>query len=118
MKKYPIGIDLGTTYSCMAVWKDSGVEILTNEQGNRTTPSCVSFLNGEMLVGDLAKNLMITNSKNTIFESKRLIGKSFDDPVVQNDLMYWPYKIININNKPLFEIDDKNYHPEQIAGFI
>ncbi|GJR14804.1 putative heat shock protein 70 family protein [Tanacetum coccineum] len=88
-----IGIDLGTTYSCVAVWKNDRIEIIPNDQGNRTTPSCVAFTRADCLVGDAAKNQLPTNSTNTIFDAKRLIGRNFSDSEVQKDMRLWPFKM-------------------------
>ena len=117
-----IGIDLGTTYSCVGIWDNGKVKIIENELGNRTTPSYVAFTNNEILVGELAKNQILRNPTNTIFDIKRLIGLKFDDNMVQEDIKYLPYKVIPDNKqKPLIEIqnkDVKKYHPEQISSII
>ncbi|GJS29932.1 putative heat shock protein 70 family protein [Tanacetum coccineum] len=89
-----IGIDLGTTYSCVAVWKRNRFEIIPNDQGNRTTPSCVAFTRADRLVGDAAKNQQAMNSANTIFDAKRLIGRNYSDSKVQEDMKLWPFKVI------------------------
>nr|GEV22656.1 putative heat shock protein 70 family [Tanacetum cinerariifolium] len=88
-----IGIDLGTTYSCAAVWKHNRIEIIPNDQGNRTTPSCVAFTDEQLFIGDAAKNQAAMNPANTIFDAKRLIGRSFSDSEVQEDMKFWPFKV-------------------------
>lgn len=90
-----IGIDLGTTYSCVAVWKHDRIQIITNDQGNRTTPSCVAFTDAERLVGDGAKNQIARNPANTVFNAKRLIGRRFNEVMVQEDIKSWPFRVIN-----------------------
>nr|GEW54428.1 ABC transporter A family member 7-like [Tanacetum cinerariifolium] len=92
--KPAIGIHLGTTYSCVAVWKNDRIEIIPNDQGNRTTPSCVAFMHAGCLVGDAAKNQLPTNSTNTIFDAKRLIGRNFSDLEVKKDMRLWPFKVV------------------------
>ena len=117
-----IGIDLGTTYSCVAVWKDGACEIIANDQGNRTTPSYVAFTDEERLVGDAAKNQASQNPENTIFDAKRLIGRLFSDSATQSDIKQFPYKVIEKDNKPiieaLFKGKVKTFQPEEISSMI
>lgn len=116
--KTAIGIDLGTTYSCVAVWKNGIIEIIANDQGNRTTPSFVAFTDEELLVGDAAKYQVAVNPTNTIFDIKRLIGREYTDTTVQSDIKHLSYKVINENGKPFVEVKDKKYSPEQISSMI
>lgn len=117
-----IGLDLGTTFSCLAVYQNGRAEIIANDQGNRTTPSYVGFTDTERLVGDAAKNQVTINPTNTIFDAKRLIGRNFNDPTVQADMEHWPFKVINKNGKPHFEVEFKgeikHYSPEQISAMV
>lgn len=118
-----IGIDLGTTYSCVGIWQNNTVEIITNEQGNRTTPSYVSFNETERLIGDAAKSQASMNPENTIFDAKRLIGRKFDDPTVQLDSKHWPFKITcDNNNKPMINVKIesklKQFTPEEISAMV
>ena len=117
-----IGIDLGTTYSCVGIWQNDRVEIISNDQGNRTTPSYVSFNDKERLIGDSAKNQASMNPINTLYDAKRLIGRKFNDIVIQEDMKTWPFKIIEKDEKPLFEVsymdETKTFHPEEISSMI
>ena len=123
MSNYAIGIDLGTTYSCVGVWKNNKADIISNIMGHRTTPSVVGFQNNEKLIGENAKYLNIKNYENIIYDSKRLIGRNFSDKEVQNDIKFWPFKVDKDNNdKPqiIVKINDneKRYYPEEISAMI
>ncbi|KTF79615.1 hypothetical protein cypCar_00044415 [Cyprinus carpio] len=101
-----IGIDLGTTYSCVGVFKNGRVEIIANDQGNRITPSYVAFTTeGERLIGDAAKNQLTSNPENTVFDAKRMIGRTWGDSSVQQDIKYFPFKVIEKKNKPHIQLD-------------
>jgi heat shock protein 1/8 len=117
-----IGIDLGTTYSCVGIFRNNKVEIIANNQGNRTTPSYVAFTDSERLIGEAAKNQSASNPKNTVFDAKRLIGRTFDDKTVQQDMKTWPFKVISENNKPVIEVDYRNetkrFKPEEISSMV
>merc|ERR1711981_1149725 len=103
-----VGIDLGTTYSCVGVWQHDRVEIIANDQGNRTTPSYVAFNDNERLIGDAAKNQVAMNPINTVFDAKRLIGRKFSDPAVQDDCKHWPFKVVpGAAEKPMIEVQYK-----------
>uniref|UniRef100_A0A914VPZ4 Endoplasmic reticulum chaperone BIP n=1 Tax=Plectus sambesii TaxID=2011161 RepID=A0A914VPZ4_9BILA len=119
-----IGIDLGTTYSCVGVFKNGRVEIIANDQGNRITPSYVAFSGdtGERLIGDAAMNQLTTNPENTVFDAKRLIGRKFSGRTVQADMKLWPFKVIDKRNRPYVQVkvgnEDKEFSPEEISAMV
>uniref|UniRef100_A0A1J3IGE6 Heat shock 70 kDa protein 5 n=2 Tax=Noccaea caerulescens TaxID=107243 RepID=A0A1J3IGE6_NOCCA len=118
-----IGIDLGTTYSCVGVWMNDRVEIIPNDQGNRTTPSYVAFTDTERLIGDAAKNQVALNPQNTVFDAKRLIGRKFSDPSVQSDMRHWPFKVVSgPGDKPMIVVsyknEEKKFSPEEISSMV
>ncbi|KAF7440438.1 70-kilodalton heat shock protein [Pleurotus ostreatus] len=117
-----IGIDLGTTYSCVGVWQNDRVEIIANDQGNRTTPSYVSFSDTERLIGDAAKNQVAMNPHNTVFDAKRLIGRKFDDIEVQSDIKHFPFTVFSKQGKPYIRVqyrgEDKEFSPEEISSMV
>lgn len=117
-----IGIDLGTTYSCVGVWQHGNVEIIANDQGNRTTPSYVAFTDTERLIGDAAKNQVALNPNNTVFDAKRLIGRKFDDAKIQQDMKHWPFRVINDCGKPKIQVEfkgtTKRFAPEEISSMV
>ncbi len=122
-KSYAIGIDLGTTYSCVGVWQNNRVEIIANDQGNRTTPSYVSFNDEERLIGDGAKAVAAGNPQNTVFDAKRLIGRKFNDPIVQADMKHWPFKVVEgPGGKPLICVnhkgEEKRFMAEEISAAV
>ncbi|XP_076065707.1 heat shock protein 70 cognate 3 [Oratosquilla oratoria] len=118
-----IGIDLGTTYSCVGVFQNGRVEIIANDQGNRITPSYVAFTqDGERLIGDAAKNQLTTNPENTIFDAKRLIGRDWGDKSVKHDIQFFPFQVIEKNNKPHVKVQtsqgEKTFAPEEISAMV
>ena len=118
-----IGIDLGTTYSCVGVWQNDRVEIIANDQGNRTTPSYVAFTDSERLIGDAAKNQTAMNPTNTVFDAKRLIGRKFSDSKVQDDMKDWSYKVVaGSGDKPMIRVEfhgeTKEFAPEEISSMV
>jgi len=121
-KKVAVGIDLGTTYSCVGVFQHGKVEIIANDQGNRTTPSYVAFTDTERLIGDPAKNQVAINPTNTIFDAKRLIGRKTEDPTVQADMKHWPFEVVDFGGKPKLQVEYQNetkqFTPEEISAMV
>jgi len=117
-----VGIDLGTTYSCVGVWQNDRVEIIANDQGNRTTPSYVAFTDSERLIGDAAKNQVAMNPINSVFDAKRLIGRRFNDVEVQSDMKHWPFKVVDVGGKPVIQAEykgeTKKFTPEEISSMV
>jgi len=118
-----VGIDLGTTYSCVGVWQNDRVEIIANDQGNRTTPSYVAFTETERLIGDAAKSQAAMNAHNTVFDAKRLIGRKFTDAAVQSDMKHWPFKVISgPGGTPIIKVDykgeEKTFKAEEISSMV
>merc|ERR1739847_81573 len=117
-----VGIDLGTTYSCVGIFREDRCDIIANDQGNRTTPSFVAFTDTERLIGNAAKNQVAMNPHNTVFDAKRLIGRKFADAEVQADMKHFPFKVIDKSGKPVVEVEfkgeTKNFTPEEISSMI
>merc|ERR1712137_1183631 len=117
-----IGIDLGTTYSCVGIWQNDRAEIIANDQGNRTTPSFVAFTDTERLIGDAAKNQVAMNPHNTVFDAKRLIGRRFEDAEVQSDMKHFSFKVVEKAGKPVTQVEfkgeTKDFTPEEISSMI
>eukprot|EP01090_Pellita_catalonica_P004236 TRINITY_DN1406_c0_g1_i3.p1 TRINITY_DN1406_c0_g1~~TRINITY_DN1406_c0_g1_i3.p1 ORF type:complete len:708 (-),score=188.96 TRINITY_DN1406_c0_g1_i3:41-2080(-) len=118
-----VGIDLGTTYSCVGVWKGDRVEIIANDQGNRVTPSYVAFTDTERLIGDAAKNQVAMNPQNTVFDAKRLIGRRFSEKNVQDDIKHWPFTVVaRQGDKPFVQVEykgeTKEFSPEEISSMV
>jgi len=121
-KATAVGIDLGTTYSCVGVFQHGKVEIIANDQGNRTTPSYVAFTDSERLIGDAAKNQVAMNPTNTVFDAKRLIGRKFDDTNVQSDMKHWPFQVKPEGGKPKICVEymgeSKTFTPEEVSSMV
>jgi len=121
-KRNAVGIDLGTTYSCVGTFQHGKVEIIANDQGNRTTPSYVAFTDTERLIGDAAKNQVAINPTNTIFDAKRLIGRKFNDSSVQSDRKHWPFQVVDSNGLPKLKVEyqneEKTFTPEEISSMV
>jgi len=117
-----IGIDLGTTYSCVGVYQNGKVEIIANDQGERTTPSYVSFTDSERLIGLAAKNAATSNPTNTVYDAKRMIGREFSDPKLQDDMKHFSFKVVDKSGKPKISVnykgDDKEFTPEEISAMV
>ncbi|XP_046543707.1 LOW QUALITY PROTEIN: heat shock 70 kDa protein-like [Haliotis rubra] len=117
-----IGIDLGTTYSCVWGIQHGKVDIIANDQGNRTTPSYVAFTDSERLLGDAAKNQVALNPQNSVFDAKRLIGRDFNDATVQADMKHWPFKVVDHGGKPRVKVEYKNeekkFTPEELSSMV
>ena len=118
-----VGIDLGTTYSCVGIFRHNRVDIISNDMGNRTTPSYVAFTESERLVGDAAKNQAAMNPTNTVFDAKRMIGRKFSDPIVQKDMKQWPFKVVRGEaDRPSIEVEwrgeRKRFYPEEISAMV
>ncbi|KAN0120439.1 Heat shock protein 70 family [Russula decolorans] len=117
-----IGIDLGTTYSCVAVQRGGRVEIIANDQGHRITPSWVAFTDEERLIGDSAKNAFHSNPTNTVFDAKRLIGRKIEEPELQRDIKHWPFKVFEKSGKPTVHVkyrgEDRDFSPEEISAMV
>ncbi|CAN3363008.1 heat shock protein Ssa2p [Diutina catenulata] len=117
-----IGIDLGTTYSCVAQFQNDRCDIIANDQGNRTTPSFVAFTDTERLIGDAAKNQAAMNPANTVFDAKRLIGRKFEDPEVKEDMKHFPFKVVDKAGKPAIQVEfkgeNKTFSPEEISSMV
>ena len=117
-----VGIDLGTTYSAVGIWQNDRVEIIANDQGNRTTPSYVAFTQTERLIGDAAKNQAALNPSNTVYDAKRLLGREYNSSEVQQEVKTFPFTVVNEGNKPMIEVDylceKKQFAPEEISSMV
>ena len=117
--KLAIGIDLGTTYSCIGVWRNKKVEIISNPLNNNTTPSMIAFTDKKILIGENAKNRITKNYQNTVYDVKRLIGRNFNDKEVQEDMKYYTFDLEkDEKNKPMININNKKYYPEELSALI
>merc|ERR1711917_89553 len=121
-KRVAVGIDLGTTYSCVGIFQHGKVEIIANDQGNRTTPSYVAFTDSERLIVDAAKNQVAMNPSNTVFDAKRLIGRKFEDSAVQSDMKHFSFNVVNDGGKPKVQVEykgeNKTFFPEEISSMV
>ena len=121
-KRNAVGIDLGTTYSYVGTFQHGKVEIIANDQGNRTTPSYVAFTDTERLIGDAAKNQVAINPTNTVFDAKRLIGRKYNDSSVQSDKKHWPFDVVDVNGLPKLKVEyqneEKSFTPEEISSMV
>ncbi len=119
---YAVGIDLGTTYSCVGVFRNQTVEIIASELGDRTTPSYVAFTDEGVLIGQSAKNQSADNPSNTVFDAKRLIGREFNDPIVQRDMKSWPFQVVEVKGKPMIQVTFQGktilQSPQQISSLV
>ena len=117
-----VGIDLGTCYSCVGIFQHGKVEIIANDEGNRTTPNYVAFNDTERLIGDAAKNQAVINPSNTVFGANRLIGRRYDDPIVHSDMKHWPFTVINDAGRPKIQVEYKgekrNFYAEEISSMV
>jgi L1 cell adhesion molecule like protein len=117
-----VGIDLGTTYSCVSLYSNSKVEIIANDLGERTTPSYVGFNDVERLIGAAAKNAAASNPTNTVYDAKRLIGRNFSDKAVQDNLKHFSFKVVDRSDKPTIQVQFKNelkeFTPEEISAMV
>jgi L1 cell adhesion molecule like protein len=117
-----IGIDLGTTYSCVAVWQNGKADIIANDLGDRTTPSYVSFNDSERLIGLAAKNVVSSNPTNTVYDAKRMIGREYNDEKIQEDIKHYSFKVVNQHNKPKISVnykgEQKEFTPEEISSMV
>lgn len=123
LEGYAVGIDLGTTYSCVGIWQHGQADIISNDQGYRTTPSYVAFTENERLVGEAAKSQTAMNPENTVFDAKRLIGRDFDDATVQKDMRYWPFKVVpGEGGRPKIDVEfkgeRKEFNAEEISAMV